>query len=150
MERKAFLLFAPPSFSPSLFSFFIHLDFLWLKAMPHTPLLCCPPRCDGFGESCLSLTPGVGSTKMVCFMVCRVSQCLETRAVLQRMSTQYPAGIFCAFSSPLVGGEGNTTLHLIWCFGGNNSQCLLNILFEPGSLLALPCFISLPIQRGYS
>jgi len=70
VEREAFLLFAAPSSSLSLFSFFIHLHFLWLKsATPCTQLLCCPPRCDGFRETCLSLTLGVGSTRMVYFMV---------------------------------------------------------------------------------
>jgi len=50
-----------------------------------------------------------------------ISQSLEMRTVLQRMSTQYPAGVFCAFSSPLDREEENKTLHLIWYYGGNNS-----------------------------
>lgn len=66
--------------------------------------------------------------------------------MLQRMSNQYPAGIFCAFSSPLVGGEGNTTLHLIWCFDGNNSQCLLNICLSQD--LYLPYPVSYPCQSN--
>ena len=62
------------------------------------------------------------------------SQCLETGTLLQRMSTQCPGGVFCAFCSSLD-REGKTKFTHYLALGDNNIYCLLNILCKPGSFL---------------
>lgn len=97
---------------------FIHLHFLWLKSTtPHTPLLYCRPGHDGFRETCLSFSPGVGSIRMVYFMVYKNISVPKDKDYLLSILLEY----LVHFSLLWTERKNTKTSHLIWCYGGNDS-----------------------------